>query len=118
MGKVFFHVFKDDFGRDQFFAAFAEHVGFWIISGVAMYWTMIGTPLHLRIPPAVGHASLASGQLRVILDLARTRDLSTWVKKVESASVFLCHFYHGLQIAKLRGVQGSISKQLKGNYQI
>lgn len=83
-----------------------------------MYWTMIGTPLHLRIPPAVGHASLASGQLRVILDLARTRDLSTWVKKVESASVFLRHFYHGLQIAKLRGVQGSISKQLTGNYQI
>lgn len=69
-----------------------------------MYWTMIGTPLHLRIPPAVGHASLASGQLRVILDLARTRDLSTWVKKVESASVVsTCHFYHGLQIAKLPG---------------
>ena len=102
-------------------------MGVWIISGVAMYWTMIGTPLHLRIPPAVGHASLASGQLRVILDLARTRDLSTWVKKVESVSVVsTCHFYifqlplfyHGLQIAKLRGVQGSISKQLTGNYQI
>lgn len=77
-----------------------------------MYWTMIGTPLHLRIPPAVGHATLASGQLRVILDLARTWDLSTWVKKVESVSVVsTCHFYifqlplfyHGLQIAKLPG---------------
>ena len=54
-------------------------------------------------------------------------DLSTWVKKVESVSVVsTCHFYifqlplfyHGLQIAKLRGVQGSISKQLTGNYQI